>query len=87
MARKTADEKREEKARRAKEYTRQFIRDLAGAKTAADLWRLANDGRTSSGDPGDECHHFLGCALHQDPYDGASPELREAIAAAVARVV
>lgn len=58
---------------------------MAEAKTFRELWKLANDGRTSSGDPGDRYHHWLGCALHGNPYDSAPKDVQAAIVAALER--
>lgn len=83
--RKTAEQKREEWERRDERYGRSFLRDLAEAKTFRDLYVLANKTRTTQGDPGDRYHHWLGCALNQNPYDDAPKDVQAAIKVALAR--
>lgn len=67
-------------------YTRDFLARLAKATTKDDLRRLADGSRLKQTDPRDRLHHWLGCALHGNPYDGAPAEVGAAIAAALARV-
>ncbi len=80
----TAEERREKWAKDEERYGRTFLRRMAEAKTFGELWALANDGRDTKR-PGDRYHHWLGCALNRNPYEGAPDDVREAIEAAMAR--
>ena len=81
----TAAEKRERKEQEAERYGRTFLRDMANATTFQELWKLANGSRPSN-TLSDRYHHWLGCALHGNPYDSAPPEVIAAIEAALKRI-
>ncbi len=80
----TAAEKRERDSLEAERYGKTFLRRMAEASSFADLWKLANNTRPAG--LSDRYHHWLGCALHDNPYDSAPREVADAIAAAVRRV-
>lgn len=82
----TAEQKRERWEEQDRIYKRTFLRDLSQLSTFAELWKLANSGRPRTGDPGDRYHHWLGCALHANPYGDAPADVQEAIDAALARM-
>lgn len=81
----TAEQRREHEEQEIERRERRFLARLAEAQTRRDLIRLADDPRTSQGKLGDEYHHWLGCALHRNPYDEAPRHVREAILDAIVR--
>lgn len=78
----TAAKRRERDQREEERYGRQFLREVESATTFEQLWKLANNGRVV-GRPGDRYHHWLGCALHGNPYDSAPEHVVTVIRAAV----
>lgn len=64
-------------------YEPQFLREMASATTLEEISKLA-DRPVSKGKS--RYHHWLGCALHHNPYDSAPAHVASAIQSAVERI-
>lgn len=67
-------------------FKKSFLQRLASASSFEELERLANSAPASVHIVGDRLRHWLGCALHGNPFDAAPEDVKTAIREALARV-